>query len=307
VSLRATGFIPLPGGERTGFDHADTYLDRSGGRLYVAHTADNAIDVIDCRSNAYLRSLPDLPGVAGVLIDTERDLLFSSDRDAARVSWFRCSDEALLGRVEVGPRPNGLAFDTRRRHLYSFNLGEPPGTNCTASVVALDQPRVMATIALPGRPRWAVFDASADRVFVNIQDPAVILQIDAGVLMEAGRIAVGAHGPHGLALVRGQLFCAADGGELAVISRYADGPRVVKRLPLAGSPDVVMADERLSRIYVAVGDPGVVHSFDTQTLEPVETITTELGTHTIGWDPATAQRYAFAPQRGGALIFRDAA
>ena len=26
-----------------------------------------------------------------------------------------------------------------------------------------------------------------------------------------------------------------------------------------------------------------------------------------GWDPATAQLYVFAPQRGGALVFRDAA
>ena len=142
MSLTLAGFVSLPGGEKTGFDHADTYLDPAGSRLYVAHTATNAVDVIDCRRNAYLRSLPDLPGVAGVLIDTDRDLLFTSDRAAARVSVFRCSDEALLAQVGVGPRPNGLAFDTRRRHLYSFNLGEPAGTDPTASVVSLDERRV---------------------------------------------------------------------------------------------------------------------------------------------------------------------
>lgn len=69
MSLRAIGFIELPGGEGTSFDHADTYLDPTGSRLYVAHTGANAIDVIDCPSNAYLRSLPELPGVVGVLID----------------------------------------------------------------------------------------------------------------------------------------------------------------------------------------------------------------------------------------------
>jgi DNA-binding beta-propeller fold protein YncE len=125
VSLRQTAFIPLPGGTLTGFDHADSYLDPTGSRIYVAHTATDAVDVIDCRGNAFLRSLPGLPGVAGVLIDTERDLLFTSDRGAGRVSVFRPSDEILLAQVEVGPRPNGLAFDTRRRNLYSFNLGEP--------------------------------------------------------------------------------------------------------------------------------------------------------------------------------------
>jgi len=173
LSLRPSGFIALPGGERTGFDHADTYVDRFGSRVYVAHTQTNAVDIIDCRSNTYLRSISDLAGVAGVLIDSERDLLFTSDRAASRVSVFRCSDETLVARIAVGARPNGLAFDTKRGHLYSFNLGEPPGANCTASVISVDERRVIQTIGLPGRPRWAVFDPSsatllaADLLFVE--------------------------------------------------------------------------------------------------------------------------------------------
>ena len=305
MSLRPGGFIELPGGARTGFDHSDTYLGPGGSRLYVAHTATNAIDVIDCRSNAYLRSLPNLTGVAGVLIDSDRDLLFTSDRAAARVSIFRCSDEKLFAQVAVGPRPNGLAFDTRRRHLYSFNLGEPPGTDCTASVVSVDERRVLYTIALPGRPRWATFDPSSDRVYVNIQDPAVIMAIDASGPMDSGRIDVGAAGPHGLALAGGRLFCAADAGQLVVVGWVVGVPRVEKRLPLRGAPDVVMHDEGRHLLYVAIGSPGVVTVFDTERLEEIETVETEEGAHTIGWDPPTAQLYAFAPQRGGALVFKE--
>ena len=307
MSLTSARFIGLPGGERTGFDHADTYLERGASRLYVAHTATSAVDVIDCRGNAYLRSLPDLPGVAGVLIDTERDLLFTSDRAAARVSVFRCSDETLLAQVEVGPRPNGLAFDTRRRHLWSFNLGEPPGTDCSASVVSVDERRVVRTVALPGRPRWAVFDGPNDRVFVNIQDPAIILAFDAEHMRESARIEIGSAGPHGLALASGRLFCAADGGELVVVDEPAVNPRVMTRLPLRGAPDVVMQDGRRRRLYVAIGSPGVVSVFDIERLQEIETIETEPGAHTLGWDPATAQLYVFAPQRGGALVYRDTA
>jgi len=301
VTLAPIGFIALPGGEGTGFDHADTYLDPAGSRLYVAHTAQNAVDVIDCRHDAYLRSLPDLPGVAGVLIDTEHDLLFTSDRAAARVSIFRCSDEKLIARVAVGPRPNGLAFDPRRGHLYSFNLGEPPGTDCTASVVSVRDGRVLKTIALPGRPRWAIFDPGTDRVWANIQQPAIIVAIDGETQGESARIDVGANGPHGLALAGGRLFCAADGSELVVL----DGPTVTKRLPLRGAPDVLMYDDRRSRLYVAVGDPGVVTSFETTRLVELETIVTEPGAHTIGWDPATAKLYVFAPQRGGAIVLQE--
>src|SRR2546423_545057 len=83
-----------------------------------------------------------LLAVAGVLVDEEHDLLFSSDRGAGRVSIFRCSDEQLHGQVEVGPHPNGLAYDRARRRLNSFNLGEPLGEHWTASVVELDSMRV---------------------------------------------------------------------------------------------------------------------------------------------------------------------
>ena len=147
MSLLRVGFIPVAPGAEPGFDHADVY--QPGRRMYVAHTGADRVDVLDCEQLTFLRSLPDLPGVAGVLVDEEHDLLFTSDRDAARVSVFRCSDETLLGRVDVGAHPNGLAYDRRRPHLYAFNLGEPLGENCTASIVDLADERFDAPEA-PG-------------------------------------------------------------------------------------------------------------------------------------------------------------
>src|SRR2546425_7482771 len=91
VSLARVGFIPIPRGAAPGFDHADVY--RAGRRMYVAHTGADRVDVLDCAQRAYVRSLPELPGVAGVLVDEEHDLLVTSDRGAGRISVFRCSDE----------------------------------------------------------------------------------------------------------------------------------------------------------------------------------------------------------------------
>src|SRR6266550_7085785 len=161
MALTKAGFIPIPRGKQPGFDHADVYRREApaSSRLYVAHTGADRIDVIDCISNSYLRFLPEVPGVAGILIDNEQDLLFSSDRGCARVSIYRCSDEALLGRVPVGDRPNGLAYDSARRRLFVFNIGDPPGVNCTVSVVTIYEMKLIATITLPGRPRSTVFDA----------------------------------------------------------------------------------------------------------------------------------------------------
>src|SRR5262245_16330705 len=112
MTLARIGSVPIPPGERPGFDHVDVY--RPGRRMYVAHTGADRVDVLDCETRTFLRSLDGLPGVVGVLIDAEHDLLLTSDRGAARVSVFRASDEQLLGRLVAGPHPNGLASDRRR-------------------------------------------------------------------------------------------------------------------------------------------------------------------------------------------------
>ena len=301
MSLVRAGFVPVPHGAKPGFDHADVY--RSGRRLYVAHTGADRVDVLDCAERKFLRSLPDLPGVAGVLIDEEHDLLFTTDRAAARVSVFRCSDERLLGRVAVGPHPNGLAYDRRRRTLYAFNLGDPLGEGCTVSVVELASLRVVAEIPLPGRPRWAVYDEESDRVYANIREPAQIVVIEAGGPAIERELPVPSEGPHGLWLDSGRLYCAADGGSLVVLDR--DSGDVLASLPLPGVPDVVMHDPGLRRLYVAVGEPGVVCSFDTGRLEQLETVETEQGAHTIAWDPDHRCLYVFCPQSSGAQVFEE--
>ncbi len=59
MTLKLLGYIDLPEHIKPGgFDHAAVH--RSRGRLYVAHTANDALDVIDVMSDQYLHSIPNL-------------------------------------------------------------------------------------------------------------------------------------------------------------------------------------------------------------------------------------------------------
>ena len=145
-----------------------------------------------------------------------------------------CSDEGLLGRVAVGPHPNGLAYDRASRRLYSFNLGEPLGENCSASVIDVGGLEVVAELPLPGRPRWAVYDEERQVVYANIRDPSVIVIVDCGRVEIARVFEVPSDGPHGLWLDGARLLCAADGGNLIALDR--DTGSVLQSLPLPGSP-----------------------------------------------------------------------
>jgi hypothetical protein len=68
-----------------------------------------------------------------------------------------------------------------------------------------------------------------------------------------------------------------------------------------------MHDPELARLYVAVGDPGVVCSFDSERLQPLEPVATEEGAHTLGWDPDGRCLYVFCPLSGGALVLEELA
>jgi len=82
---------------------------------------------------------------------------------------------------------------------------------------------------------------------------------------------------------------------------------VIASLPLLGVPDVVMHDPELERLYVAIGEPGVICSFDSERLEPLETVETEQGAHTTCWDPISQCLYVFCPASGGAAVYEERA
>ena len=66
-----------------------------------------------------------------------------------------------------------------------------------------------------------------------------------------------------------------------------------------------MHDPASARLYVAIGTPGVVSVIDGQKLMTLETVQTESGAHTIGWNPDARTLYAFLPASQGAMVFAE--
>jgi YVTN family beta-propeller protein len=302
MALRFEGHIELPAHrEPGGFDHAAVHHGRR--RLYVAHTINDALDVIDLDRQAYAGSIEGLDGVAGALVSEELDLVFSSDRGAGTVSVIDPGSEEIRATIRVGERPNGVAIDPRRRRLLAATVAEP----YTLAVVELDAGAVRASIPAPGRTRWAVYDPVADAFFVNIADPPAIVMIDGADPTRIARtIPIPAVGPHGLDVdAEGRLFCASDAGQLLILEPPVYG--VVADLPLSGSPDVIFLDRVLDHLYVAIGEPGVIDVFDVRHARHLETVATERGAHTLALDSDQHRVYAFLPATHRAAVYADLA
>lgn len=306
MTLEHLGYIVLPEHIKPGgFDHAAVH--RASARLYVAHTANDALDVIDCATDRYLHSIPNLPGVAGTLVSDEHNLVFTSNRGENTIGIFTPGGEAGLVKVAVGIRPNGLAYAPLHNLLLSANVGDPALDGLfTISIVEAEQRAMIADIAVPGRTRWAIYHARQDAFFVNIADPPQIVVIEASAPKRLARTyPIPAAGPHGLDLDLDQdwLFCACDGQKL--ITLEAGTGEVRAECDLGGAPDVIFFNTALQHLYVAIGDPGVIEVFDTPTLKRIKTVLTEKGAHTIGFDPDRNKVYAFLPQTHRAAVYRD--
>jgi DNA-binding beta-propeller fold protein YncE len=304
--LKLSGRTELP--EHTqpgGFDHAAVCLRTC--QLFVAHTANNTLDVIDIDSDQYSHSIPGLTEVAGALVSEERNLVFTSNRGENTVSIFTPDNEDGAVKVEVGIRPNGLSFDSQRGLLLAANVGDPaiPGS-ITLSIVDVFQHKMVASIPVPGRTRWTVFNPQADEFYVNIANPPQIVVINPNHLSRIARTyEISVPGPHGLDLdlTGKRLFCACDEGQLVMVE--ASTGAMIHQLPLSGVPDVVFYNATLNHLYVAVGDPGMIDVFDTVAMRQIESVPTEKWAHTIGFDSGQNKVYAFCPQTHRALVYQD--
>ena len=308
MTLRLHGHIELPPHRsKGGFDHADIHSPTD--RLYVAHTSNDSIDVIDCARDRYVESVSGLAAVAGALVSEPRGLVFTSNRGENTVSIFAPGAERDAFKIAVGMKPNGLAFDPARGILIAANVGDPAiPDSYTASVVDVGRRERIAEIKVPGRTRWAIYDASLEAFFINIAAPARIVAIDARDPTKiAKEYEVPADGPHGLDLdaAKGRLLCACDAGVLVAID--AASGRVLGDVPLSGTPDVIFLDPRSGHLYVAVGDPGVIDVIDVGTMRRTEVVATEAGAHTLALDRKGGKVYAFLPQSHRAAVFVDAA
>lgn len=218
---------PHPAGD---YDHGDVYLE--SGSVFVANTAAGTVEVIDGEHLRHLTTIPDCPEASGVLCAQEDALIFAAARVAGKLLVIDPTANVVLRTVAVGHRPNGLAWDQRRKHVLVADVQDN-----TVRLVDPNIGEVMAAVELPGRPRWAVYHQASDRFLVNIREPACVAVLSADPFVLVERFPVWSPGPHGLDLDQDgrRAFVACDGNSVVTLDLVTG--REQARVPIAGPPD----------------------------------------------------------------------
>ena len=292
VGLMRIATVDLPSGGD--YDHADVHL--RSGRVYLANTALDQGEVLDGPGARHLGSIVGCAGASGVLAIGEA--IVAAARGSGEVLVLDGASAQPLRRITVGPAPNGLAWDPDQARLLVADTSEH-----TARLVDLAG-SATATIALPGRPRWAVHDARTGHFYVNVKDPAGVIALDSADLATLDWLPLAAIGPHGLGIdaERGVLLVACDDASLRFLDPSSG--HELHALALAGEPDVVFVDARRASAYVCVGDPPTLHVVDLDERTAREAISTGAGAKTAALDAERGRLYVFVPTEGQAWVYQ---
>jgi DNA-binding beta-propeller fold protein YncE len=298
MTLHLRSQIELPRHSTGGFDHGD--VDRTSGRVFVAHTANGTIEVLDGVSLQHVATLPGCPEASGVLCGHEQHLTFAAARGGGKVLVIDSASLEIRREIPVGPKPNGLAWDSGRGHLLAADVED-----FQARLVDAATGQLLASIGLSGRPRWCVYDRARDRFLVNIREPAVVEALAAETLERVATVTIPIPGPHGLDLDPGRdrAFVACDGGAVVVLD-LAEG-EARESIPITGEPDAIWFNEARERLYVSIGKPGLIEVVDTMALKVVEQVETEAGAHTTAFDPIRQQLYVFLPRSCRTAVYQQ--
>jgi hypothetical protein len=156
MALTLRGFVDVRPATSGAFDHGDVHLP--SGRIFVAHTAAGAVAVLDGPQMVQLSSIAGCSEASGVLCAPEPGLVFAAARGAGKVLVIDAGSGTVVREFMVGPRPNGLAWDSRRQRLLVADVEDLTGRLIDPATGTLLQ-----QVLLPGRPRWAMYHAQRDR------------------------------------------------------------------------------------------------------------------------------------------------
>lgn len=183
VSGRIVGVIP------TGASPAGMVIDPVSRKVYVAASAEDAVEVIDLLEAAVINrqrlSMGDSPLELALTADGKT--LLATNNGSNTVSIIDSSSLIETKRLQVGAGPQSPLIDPSGRRAYVFNT-----LSNTISVIDLGVGAVAATVSAESGPVRGQFNRAGNRLYVLHRGSPYLIVLDPQSLSVVRRVHIGA-------------------------------------------------------------------------------------------------------------------
>ena len=249
--------------------------------------------VVEMEEQVAPASLP-AAGVHGIAVAPDLGRAFVSNGRENTASIVDLKTLQITGSLKTGANPDCILYEPGHKEVYTFN-----GRDKSATVFDAATGEVKATIALPGKPEFAVVDVKAGRIYNNIEDTNEIAIIDTAshAMVAKWPIAPGEEAS-GLAidLAHHRLFTVA-GNNLLVALDSTTG-KVLSTLPIGPGVDAAAYDPVTGFVFASSSDNTltVARADAAGKLALVQTLATPARSRTMTLDPKTHRIYVSAAE-----------
>src|SRR5437899_11522314 len=99
-----------------GLDHLA--VDAKRGRLFVANTVNNSLDVVDLKAGKLLKQVPGQGRIRGVAYSPEADRVFVGNGTGGICNTFDGESYDLVKTVPLGTDADNVRYNPRTRRIY---------------------------------------------------------------------------------------------------------------------------------------------------------------------------------------------
>jgi DNA-binding beta-propeller fold protein YncE len=279
-------------------------LDARVGRLYVAHSSNNAVDVVDLKNNRVLGTITGLFKVHAIALSSDPNIIFTSDPGNASVGVVDVSTLKLIKSIDTGPQPDAIGYDPADDLVVAVLA-----SSNTVKLIDPHTYKVVATIALPGSPELMDVDPQQGTIYVAINDKAEVVAIDG----KAHQITATFKGcdieiPTGVVYAADQqrLYVASRPGnnrELNVIDTLLD--KCLGVVDIGFGTDQIAYNSHLHHVYAANGGSKNLSVIDTVNLKPLGVVGTGPIAKSVAVDPTTDRVYVLVGRAGIIGVYHD--
>jgi DNA-binding beta-propeller fold protein YncE len=267
--------------------------------LYVAHTSNNSIDIVDTRARSVLASIPGLAAVKQVALTSDPNVVFASASGSGEVALVDTKAMKVLARTSVSGSPDSIGYDSVHDSAVVASAGAKE-----LSIIDRATRKVTATVKLPGTPDLLTVDAKGGRVFVSINDKDEVAVVDLGTLQVTELRGCDIKAPTGIAYDsdQGRLF-VADRALVSVIDVVID--KCLGSVDIGNGVDQITLNPHKHHLYTANGGSRNLSVIDSISLQPLGEIGTGPSGDGVAADPATDLVYVIIGRAGIIATYHD--